>query len=279
MIALNGPPLEVVPAMTSKQILTDATEGGLERFPDFPPRDDMQNPIYLHRPTHIAALDIHFGNSPTTLVMGEVPVSWSAQREGTRIPDLLIAFDVDREVILHQRAGYSIDREGKAPDFALEVASPTTGATDITAKRLDYQRFGIPEYWRYDPSGGLYHGTALAGDRLVDGVYSPIEIEWLAERQCRGFSQVLGLYLCWEDGYLRWYNPETGSYLPTLDEETSRADREALRADRESSRADRETSRADRETLRADREAAARRQAEAETQRLRQRLEELGESD
>ena len=229
----------------------------MERFPDFPPRDDMQNPIYLHRPTHIAALDIHFGNSPTTLVMGEVPVSWTAQREGTRIPDLLIAFNVDRAAILYQQAGYAIDREGKPPDFALEVASPTTGATDITAKRVDYQRFGIPEYWRYDPSGGRYHDAPLAGDRLVDGVYSPIEIEWLAERQCRGFSQILGLYLCWEDGDLRWYNPETGSYLPTLDEETSRADRE---------------------TLRADREAAARRQAEAEAQRLRQRLEELGHS-
>ncbi len=36
-----------------------ALTGTREQFPDFPPRDDMQNPIYLHCPTHIAALDIH----------------------------------------------------------------------------------------------------------------------------------------------------------------------------------------------------------------------------
>ena len=36
-----------------------ALTGTLEQFPDFPPQYDMQNPIYLHRPAHIAALDIH----------------------------------------------------------------------------------------------------------------------------------------------------------------------------------------------------------------------------
>ena len=35
----------------------------------------------------------------------------------------------------------------------------------------DYGRFGVGEYWRFDPSGGEYHDAALAGDRLVDGRY------------------------------------------------------------------------------------------------------------
>ena len=34
----------------------------------------------------------------------------------------------------------------------------------------------LPEYWRFDPSGGQYHGTHLAADRLVEGVYQPIDI-------------------------------------------------------------------------------------------------------
>ena len=64
--------------------------------------------------------------------MGEVPVAWSAgQREGVRIPDLLIAFGVDRAGIIEQR-GYAIDREGRPPDFALEVASASTGVIDYT---------------------------------------------------------------------------------------------------------------------------------------------------
>ena len=58
----------------------------------------------------------------------------------------------------------------------LEVASVTTGRNDYTRKRDDYAAFGVPEYWRFDPSGGEYHDAPLAGDHLVDGVYHPIEV-------------------------------------------------------------------------------------------------------
>ena len=34
-----------------------------------------------------------------------------------------------------------------------------------------------------------------------------------------GHSDALGLDLCWEDGRLRWWDPETQSYLLTFDEE------------------------------------------------------------
>ena len=178
----------------------------------------MQNPIHLHHPARIASLRLHYGDSETTLVMGEVPIAWSAgQREGIRVSDLLIAFNVDLAGIIDKR-GYAIEREGKPPDFALEVASPTTGVKDYTAKRGDYEAYGISEYWRFDASGGLYHDVALAGDRLVDGSYHPIAVEWTDDAHCRGYSQALGVHICWEDGRLRWYDPESGGYLRTFDE-------------------------------------------------------------
>ena len=140
----------------------------------------MQSPIHLHDPAHIASLRLHYGESETTLVMGEVPIAWSAgQGEGIRVPDLLIAFNVDRAGIIDRR-GYAIEREGKPLDFALEVASPTTRMTDYTAKRGDYEACGISEYWRFDASGGLCRDVALAGDRLVDESYHPI---------CRGMDR------------------------------------------------------------------------------------------
>ena len=95
----------------------------------------------------------------------------------------------------------------------LEVASPTTGRADYTEKRADYERYGVGEYWRFDPSGGEYHDAALAGDRLVDGEYEPIEIEALDEGRLRGYSEALGLYVCWEEGMLRFFDPVAGSYL------------------------------------------------------------------
>jgi hypothetical protein len=59
----------------------------------------------------------------------------------------------------------------------------------------------------------------LAGDRLADGVYQPIGIVQVDESHKWGHSQVLGLDLCWEDGWLRWYDPAARRYLRTLDEE------------------------------------------------------------
>ena len=189
-----------------------------DKFPVFSPRDDMQNPIHLHDPGHQAVLRRHFGNPGTTIVLGEVPVGWNPrQRRGVRIPDLLIAFNIDRPQVIEQQ-GFSIEELGKPPDFVLEIASPTTGRSDYTVKREDYARFGIPEYWRFDASGGRYYDTALAGDRLIEGAYRPVEIVQLEGRHLHGSSAVLGLELCWQEGRLRWYDPAEQRYLPTIDE-------------------------------------------------------------
>ena len=193
--------------MTSKPTSRTPAVEPVGQFPAFPPRDDMQNPIYLHDPGHQSTLRRHFGAPDTTIVLGEVPVAWNTgQREGVRIPDLLIAFNVDRARIIAQR-GYAINEQGKPPDFALEIASATTGENDYLEKRADYAAFGITEYWRFDPTGGRYHDAPLAGDRLVDGEYQPIEIVTADEERCRGHSEALGLDICWERGQLqrgRW---------------------------------------------------------------------------
>ena len=256
--------------MVGKTTTPTRTHTELERFPEFPPRDDMNNPIYLYRPSYIYALELHMGNPETTIVLGEVPVGWTPrQSAGVRVPDLLIADNVNRAVIIEQW-GYAIEQQGKPPDFVMEVASATTGGTDYTAKRRDYEAYGIPEYWRFDPSGGEYHDAALAGDRLVDGAYQSIEIEWLDENRCRGYSEFLGLYVCWEYGELRWYDPRTQSYLRTHADDVERAERAEMERDREA--AAREQEAAAREQ-----EAAARREAEAEVERLRRRLEDIGD--
>ena len=206
--------------MTSKTTtLLTQDAGKLERFPDFPPREDMQNTSHLHRRSILTALAIHIGNPETTLVHGEVPVAPTLDPWGAyRIPDLIVVHDCDIALV-DEQGGYAIDRQGKSPDFVLEVASPTTGRADYTDKRWDYESFGVAEYWRFDPSGGEYHDAALAGDLLVDGVYEPIVIEDLGEDRLSGYSEALGLYVCWEDGMLRFFDPGTESYLRSHDEE------------------------------------------------------------
>ena len=101
----------------------------------------------------------------------------------------------------------------------LEIASESTGEEDYTAKRIDYAVFGIPEYWRFDPSGGQHHDAPLAGDRLVDGAYQPIEINHVGQGRLWGHSDILNLDFCWEEGRLRWWDPAEERYLETHDEE------------------------------------------------------------
>ena len=143
-----------------------------------------------------------------------------------------MVYECDLALIDEQR-GYAIDRQGKAPDFVLEVAARSTGRVDYTDKRLAYERYGVAEYWRYDPSGGEYHDAALAGDLLVDGRYEPIAIETLDDNRLRGYSEALGLYVCWEDGRLRFFDPRTEGYLRSHDEAEARAGTAEARAEEE----------------------------------------------
>ena len=219
--------------MTSKTTSLTQEKGKLERFPDYPPRDDMQNWLYLYETSILTSLAIHFADEPNVTVASEVPVGPGLPvRDDARIPDLLLVRDGDRALMEEQR-GYAIDRQGKAPDFVLEVASPTTGRADYTDKRTDYERFGVSEYWRFDPSGGEYHDAALAGDFLVEGKYEPIAIETLQEGMLRGYSDALGLYVCWEDGRLRFFDPGTESYLRSHDEERAESMATQARAEEE----------------------------------------------
>ena len=278
----------------------NANGSALAQFPEFPPRYDMQNIDILHEIGYVGSLKRHFGLRDTTLIYGELPIGTTLSiRLGLRIPDLIIAFDCDPERAIELQ-GYDITEQGKPPDFVMEIASKTTGRVDYTEKRIDYERYGIPEYWRFDATGGDYHDVALAGDMLVDGRYEAIDIEWEGDSYCWGYSETLGLYVCWDAGKLRWYDPRTDSYLRTFDDEADRADRaeeraareaaarrrEAAarrqadeRADREAERADREAEARQRESDRAAQEAAARRQAETELRRLHERLRRLGDDE
>ena len=101
-----------------------------ERFPDFPPRDDMQNWRYLYRPGILNSLSIHLAETlPDATVMCEVPVAPSlSARHRIRIPDLSVTLDGDSDLVDGQ-GGYAIDSQGKPLDFALEIASLASGWT------------------------------------------------------------------------------------------------------------------------------------------------------
>ena len=80
-------------------------------------------------------------------------------------PDVLVAFGVGRG---GNRRTFKVWEEGKAPDFVLEVASPSTAENDARHKAREYARIGVREYWRLDPEGTMM-GIPLEGYRAKGG--------------------------------------------------------------------------------------------------------------
>ena len=204
--------------------------GGRFRLPDPPEREpeDMTSFDHLAANGNAYHLKQHLmaqrpGHRDRILVSGEhyLVVRPTQSLAGSRYPDLMVAFDVDPQAYTDSN-GYVISEQGKPPDFVLEIASQRTGQVDTREKRQDYAALGIPEYWRFDETG-LYHGARLDGERLVDGVYVPIEIEEMPDKSLQGYSPVLDLNLRWEGGELVFCDPATGLPIATLEDERARA--------------------------------------------------------
>ena len=186
-------------------------------LPDPPEREPEDMTSFDHLTINGSAhyLLLHLGNPETTLVAGERYITREpgAPAEERMVPDLLITFNAHPQAYRDDN-GYVISRQGKPPDFVMEIASRSTARQDVQRKRPAYAALGIPEYWRFDQTGD-FHGTWLAGDRLVEGCYEPVPIETLEDGALQGYSAVLDLIILWDYGELSWHDPATGQHIST----------------------------------------------------------------
>ena len=190
----------------------------------------------------VSALENHFITRPDVFVGGDMLMYYRMNDNRTRVaPDVFVVIGATGK---HYRDSWIVWREGKAPDFVMEIASNSTWRRDAAEKRGIYAEMGVSEYWRYDPVG-VFFSPELVGERLVGGVYQPITLAIDSGGILWGHSDVLGLDICGRPGLeLRLYDPEGGQWL-----RTHRESEEALRA-----------------------EAEARQAAEEEVRRLREQL-------
>ena len=166
------------------------------------------------------------------------------------VPDVFVVFGVPKQP---PRDNWLSWREGKFPDWVMEVTSRHTRRRDEGPKRDLYQQLGVDEYWQYDPTGD-YLDPRLKGSCLVDGKYRSIPAT-IAPDGIRCASRRLGMELRLEGDALRFFDPARAEYVATPDEDRARADREANRANRARREADAARRKAD---------AAMRRVAELE---------------
>ena len=185
---------------------------------DFDPNEPVQKPDAMEQNPALmnlcALLHAHltdFGKRPDIFLDFNTIICYDPTNLNIHVsPDIYIAIGVEAAAI-RPRKIYLPWEVGKPPDWVMEIASCSTGREDTGLKRDIYAEIGVPEYWRFDPTGGKYHGVEIAGERLVNGEYHPIDLTNEPDGILKGYSNVLGLSLCWDDGDPLLYYP--GSYL------------------------------------------------------------------
>jgi Uma2 family endonuclease len=211
-------------------------------------------------------------------------------------PDALVAFGRPKG----DRGSYQQWREGNvAPQVVWEVLSPGNTRAELEDKFEFYQRYGVEEYYQYDPDRGRLRGWLRKGEVLE-------EIEsiqgWVSPRTgVRMALSGIDLVLTYPNGEpfrtLAEHNRLRLEALARAEQERQRAEQERQRAEQEHQRAEQELLQraaaeeaAEQERRRAEREqqerAAAEQRAEQERQaraaaelraeRLAARLRELG---
>ncbi len=202
----------------------------------------------------IAALKVHFLGQSDVYVSGNNFVFWEEGHPKSRVsPDAYVVYGAEDRL----RDSYMSWKEGGLlPSVVVEITSRSTQSEDVETKLPLYeQTLKIPEYFLFDPTGG-YLKPRLQAYRLQDGRYVRLE-----PKNGRLHSEQLRLDFVQIGEALRLYNPATGEFLPTPQEQAERTEAEARRAEQEARRAEAEAERAQ--------------DAEAEVLRLRAEIEAL----
>ena len=250
-------------------------------YDSLPPDMQQDKPIQQA----LLIIEDRYRGVPRVFIRRGPPIRFDpSDRRRAVVPDIGLAKDVDPEPIeTFPSSSYTIWDVGKPPDLVIEVASPSTYEKDVHEKPGIYESIGVPEFWMFDYTGGMFYGASLIGRRLAEGTYERVELFGNEDGLECGYSEILGLNLCvasreqraallsrqpnlvFQEDYnpvqLMFQEPETGLYLLNY-EGHRQMEREAEEARR------RAESRAQDAEVRAE-------EAEAELARLRERIRRM----
>ena len=176
--------------------------------------NDLQHAAILYA---IGALRVYYGARADVYVSGDLLIYYEEGNPRVSVaPDTFVVFGVEDRM----RMSYKIWEEGKGPDFALEVASPSTWCEDVGPKRAIYARLGVREYFLFDPTGE-HLSPRLQGYRLVGGEYVRLPAVESMDRTLTLYSETLGLELWAKGEKMRFRDPAKGEDLLSHEEEAA----------------------------------------------------------
>ncbi|MEG4319609.1 MULTISPECIES: Uma2 family endonuclease [unclassified Microcoleus] len=185
----------------------------------------------------------------------------------SQAPDTMVIFGRPKG----ERRSYIQFREDNiAPQVVFEIRSHNDSNTKMNKKLSFYNRYGIEEYYLYDPEK-----NELEGWQRIEGSLEPIEPMqgWISPR--------LGVRFELPESGLEIYRPDGERFLSYSEInaerllERQRAEQEFQRAEQEFQRAEQEFQRAEQEAQRAEQEAQRAEQEAQRAERLAAKLREL----
>jgi Uma2 family endonuclease len=222
-------------------------------------------------------LEILFADDPQVFVAGDL-LWYPVEGDNTirQAPDVMVALGRPKG-----RRGSYLQwlEEGIAPQVVFEILSPGNRKQEMTDKFAFYTRYGVEEYYLYDPGRGRLHGWL----RNEQGVLAPVEKmnNWRSPR--------LGIRFVLAGLELELYYPDGSRFLSfvELNQRLEQAEHRALEAllglDEVEQRAEQAENRAEQAENRAEQaeqqrmaEMAARLAAEARAQEMEAKLRAAG---
>ncbi|AFZ54368.1 Uma2 family endonuclease [Cyanobacterium aponinum UTEX 3222] len=169
-------------------------------------------------------LECLFANNSNVFVAGDL--LWYPQQGKPDIrvaPDVMVVFGRAKG----DRGSYrQWEEDNIAPQVVFEIISPSNTMKEMLKKQQFYERYGVEEYYIYDPDRHDFTGFQRINDKLtlIDHINT-----WISPR--------LGIKFVFTQENLKVYYPDESPFLTTI-ELKQKADAEKQRADMEKQRAD-----------------------------------------
>lgn len=157
----------------------------------------------------IESLKLFFDNRKSAYVSGNIMFYYEEENPYKSFsPDVMICFDVspvDRRV-------YKLWEEKQFPQVVFEISSRSTWGEDLNKKWFLYQKFGVKEYYVFDPEYD-YLPEPLIAYRLKKDELRQVKI-----KNGRILSEELSLEIVDTGKGLRLFDPQTQEFIKTLEE-------------------------------------------------------------
>lgn len=225
MIVSIAPTAPIAPAPPFKPALIYPESDGK------PMADNTKQFEYITTIKH--GLDKLFAQSPTVFVAGDL--LWYPVEGNPRIaaaPDVMVAFGRPKG---DRRSYLQWEEDNIAPQVVFEILSHNNRTSEMVNKFRFYERYGVEEYYLFNPENGEFAGWTRSND-LLQPIDEPAG--WTSPRLDVRFEI--------EDNELALYEPSGERFLSYLEmadvvqEQTRRAEHEARRAELEARRAESE---------------------------------------